>query len=279
MQGGDRHDRRRPASRRSSRCVAVESDDRRHRRAPRRSIVGFGAEGGRRASRSLVGDTRWFVQRRGARLLGRIGTADAVPLLQPLLRQSDPRVAREAVAALGVHPRSGGGARHPHRAARGHRRRCGARSSTRWSPSAIRASCRCWSASSRRASRSARITRSCSRRSTRCGTVGTDDGGARRSSTMAQAQAVPRRQEAARAEGAQRRRAGARSATDKATAALEDAADAPATGMLQEDRQAAKLADGTAEGRRARSGGSPRRCAAPSCTRRRTRWSSAASTR
>ncbi len=29
-----------------------------------------------------------------------IGTADAVPLLQPLLRQSDPRVARAAVAAL-----------------------------------------------------------------------------------------------------------------------------------------------------------------------------------
>ena len=42
------------------------------------------------------------MQRRGARLLGRIGTADAVPLLQPLLRQSDPRVARAAVAALGV---------------------------------------------------------------------------------------------------------------------------------------------------------------------------------
>jgi HEAT repeat protein len=39
-----------------------------------------------------------------ARLLGRIGTAEAVPLLQPLLRQKDPRVAREAVAALGVIP-------------------------------------------------------------------------------------------------------------------------------------------------------------------------------
>ena len=48
--------------------------------------------------------TRAFVQRRGARLLGTIGTADAVPLLQPLLRQSDPRVARAAVAALGVIP-------------------------------------------------------------------------------------------------------------------------------------------------------------------------------
>jgi HEAT repeat protein len=49
-----------------------------------------------------VGDPRWFVQRRGARLLGRIGTAEAVPLLQPLLRQSDPRVVREAVGALGT---------------------------------------------------------------------------------------------------------------------------------------------------------------------------------
>jgi HEAT repeat protein len=47
-------------------------------------------------------DPRWVVQRRGARLLGRIGKADAVPLLQPLLRQHDPRVARAAVAALGV---------------------------------------------------------------------------------------------------------------------------------------------------------------------------------
>ena len=50
----------------------------------------------------LTEDTRWFVQRNGARLLGRIGTAEAVPLLQPLLRKGDPRVARAAVSALGV---------------------------------------------------------------------------------------------------------------------------------------------------------------------------------
>jgi hypothetical protein len=50
---------------------------------------------------SLVGDPRWFVQRNGARLLGQIGSADAVPLLQPLLRVADPRVVREAVTALG----------------------------------------------------------------------------------------------------------------------------------------------------------------------------------
>jgi HEAT repeat protein len=49
----------------------------------------------------LIGDERWFAQLTGASLLGAIGTADAVPLLQPLLRKSDPRVARAAVAALG----------------------------------------------------------------------------------------------------------------------------------------------------------------------------------
>src|SRR5262249_61122034 len=50
---------------------------------------------------SLVGDSRWFVQRAGARLLGRLATPDAVPLLQPLVRKADPRVAREAISALG----------------------------------------------------------------------------------------------------------------------------------------------------------------------------------
>jgi HEAT repeats len=53
---------------------------------------------------SLIGDSRWFVQRRAARLLGRIGTADGVPLLQPLLRGSDPRVVHEAVSALAAIP-------------------------------------------------------------------------------------------------------------------------------------------------------------------------------
>jgi HEAT repeat protein len=48
----------------------------------------------------LVGDPRWFVQRSGARLLGRIGSPEAVPLLQPLLRKGDPRVGVAAVAAL-----------------------------------------------------------------------------------------------------------------------------------------------------------------------------------
>ena len=82
--------------------VAVEQDDLTTARAES-VIVGYGQKAVMRLA-SLVGDTRWFVQRRGARLLGRIGTADAVPLLQPLLRQHEPRVARAAVAALGVIP-------------------------------------------------------------------------------------------------------------------------------------------------------------------------------
>ena len=82
--------------------VAVETDDLTTARAEA-VIAGFGQKAVTRLA-SLVSDPRWFVQRRAARLLGRIGTADAVPLLQPLLRQKDPRVAREAVAALGVIP-------------------------------------------------------------------------------------------------------------------------------------------------------------------------------
>jgi len=84
------------------RVVSVEDDSLATARAEA-VIVGFGQKGVLRLS-SLVGDQRWFVKRRGARLLGRIASADAVPLLQPLLRQQDPRVARDAVAALGVIP-------------------------------------------------------------------------------------------------------------------------------------------------------------------------------
>jgi hypothetical protein len=82
--------------------VAVEGDDAATGRAER-AIVGFGQKAVVRLG-SLVSDQRWFVQRRAARLLGAIGTADAVPLLQPLLRQHDPRVARAAVSALGGIP-------------------------------------------------------------------------------------------------------------------------------------------------------------------------------
>ena len=78
--------------------VMVEEPTLASRRAEE-AIVGFGkAAVGRLAS--LVGDSKWFVQRNAARLLGRLGSPEAVPLLQPMLRLSDPRVVREAVSAL-----------------------------------------------------------------------------------------------------------------------------------------------------------------------------------
>ena len=40
------------------------------------------------------------MQRNAAQILGRIGAPEAVPLLQPLVRRSDPRVVQAAVAAL-----------------------------------------------------------------------------------------------------------------------------------------------------------------------------------
>jgi HEAT repeat protein len=83
-------------------AVAVEHDDLATGRAES-VVVGFGEKAVMRLA-SMMRDERWYVRRRGARLLGRIGTADAVALLQPLLRQHDPRVAREAVVALGVIP-------------------------------------------------------------------------------------------------------------------------------------------------------------------------------
>lgn len=48
----------------------------------------------------LVDDNRWFVQRNAAMLLGATRSAEAVPPLQALLRRSDARVLRPAVAAL-----------------------------------------------------------------------------------------------------------------------------------------------------------------------------------
>jgi HEAT repeat protein len=48
----------------------------------------------------LADDNRWFVQRNAAALLGSTRSPDAVPALQSLLRRSDPRVLRQAVAGL-----------------------------------------------------------------------------------------------------------------------------------------------------------------------------------
>ena len=48
----------------------------------------------------LADDDRWLVQRTAAALLGTTRSPDAVSTLQTLLRRSDPRVLRQAVAAL-----------------------------------------------------------------------------------------------------------------------------------------------------------------------------------
>jgi hypothetical protein len=81
---------------------AVAATDRETRSSQRAAaaILSFGKAAISRLA-PLVGDERWFAQLTGATLLGAIGSADVVPLLQPLLRKSDPRVARAAVVALG----------------------------------------------------------------------------------------------------------------------------------------------------------------------------------
>ena len=102
--------------------------------APSRSIVGFGQKAVPRLA-SLVGDSRWFVQRRGARLLGRIGTRRGGAAAAAAAAAE--RSARRARSGRGARrdPGPGGGARDPHRAARGDRRGAPRGRSTRWSPS------------------------------------------------------------------------------------------------------------------------------------------------
>ena len=80
--------------------LMVEQDSIAFQRAAEMAI-GFRRQAVNRLA-SLADDPRWFVQRNVAKLLGRIGSVEAVPILQPLLRKGDPRVARAAVSALGV---------------------------------------------------------------------------------------------------------------------------------------------------------------------------------
>ena len=67
------------------------------------AIVAFGAAAIQRLP-SLLEDPRWYVQQQGVRLVGRIGRAEGVPQLQPLLRKADPRVAQAAILALTAIP-------------------------------------------------------------------------------------------------------------------------------------------------------------------------------
>jgi hypothetical protein len=67
-----------------------------------RAVAILRAYGERVVSRlaPLASSGRWYAQRNAAMLLGDTGSAQAVPLLQPLLRGTDPRVMRAAVEAL-----------------------------------------------------------------------------------------------------------------------------------------------------------------------------------
>jgi HEAT repeat protein len=62
-------------------------------------IRGYGSRAASRLA-ALIGSNKWAAQRNAAELLGEIATAEAVPLLQPLLRGQDPRVINAAARAL-----------------------------------------------------------------------------------------------------------------------------------------------------------------------------------
>jgi hypothetical protein len=83
-------------------AVMIEEDSEASRFAGD-AIVAFGGAAIPRLA-SLMADPRWFIQGRAAQLLGRIARPEAVPLLQPLLRKADPRVARAAISALTAIP-------------------------------------------------------------------------------------------------------------------------------------------------------------------------------
>jgi HEAT repeat protein len=70
--------------------------------ARRRASAVIRNYGGRAATRltPLVSHQSWAAQRNAAELLGELQSPDAVPVLQPLLRGSDPRVTQAAVRAL-----------------------------------------------------------------------------------------------------------------------------------------------------------------------------------
>jgi hypothetical protein len=62
-------------------------------------IIGFGAPAVSRLA-MFIDDERVHVQCQVAEIMGRIGSAEAVPLLQPMLRRSDTRIVRASVSAM-----------------------------------------------------------------------------------------------------------------------------------------------------------------------------------
>ena len=83
----------------SLRVTLTLEDDTLARRRAAELILAFGGAAVSRLT-PLIGDDRWWVQRNAAALLGGIGVPDAIPLLQPFLRKSDPRVSAAALGAL-----------------------------------------------------------------------------------------------------------------------------------------------------------------------------------
>jgi hypothetical protein len=78
--------------------LASEEETPAYRRA-RELVRGYGT-GAIKPLTAMVDDSRWFVLRNAALLLGQTRSAEAVPPLQVLLRRNDPRVLRPAVLAL-----------------------------------------------------------------------------------------------------------------------------------------------------------------------------------
>jgi hypothetical protein len=77
--------------------LATEQDPKARRRI-REILVGFGARG-REAARQLLNAPNWEVRRTAAYLLSEFGGTEAAAL-EPLLKDSEPRVQREAVRAI-----------------------------------------------------------------------------------------------------------------------------------------------------------------------------------
>ena len=92
-----------PAAIEALKPVAMVEDDTEASRLAGDAIVAFGGAAIPRLA-SLMGDPRGFVQRRAAQLVGRVGRPEGVPLLQPLLRKADARVAEAAISALTAIP-------------------------------------------------------------------------------------------------------------------------------------------------------------------------------
>jgi HEAT repeat protein len=77
--------------------LATEHDPKARRRI-REILVGFGARG-REAARQLLNAPNWEVRRTAAYLLSEFGGTEAAAL-EPLLKDAEPRVQREAVRAI-----------------------------------------------------------------------------------------------------------------------------------------------------------------------------------